>query len=359
MAAGRRSQGRREELRRGAEAVAGVLPGGGRPRLRRASRGRISTRRAAAFRSRDRRRTRATRRRWSAAERRCSRSASASQALEEFEAAVAADPALTGSQGRIEVLRFRGSAGRCGRARKAAEAGRVRRGARLYDQALAARPTARSCIASWPPSSAGRATSTPRSSTRRRRRRSIPTDARSLVLIGGYLRSAQRSRRARRPTTRRSRSSRTSRLERKARERARERLALAALPAEYRAIESAPPITRGASRGARRRPARRSVQARRPAQRRGHHRHAQQLGGALDHVGRPRRRHGAVPNHTFQPRRAVRRIDLAQAVSRLLSLIAAEKPAVGASWRSASAQFTDLSPAHLATRRRRRRSRPA
>ena len=35
------------------------------------------------------------------------------------------------------------------------------------------------------------------------------------------------------------------------------------------------------------------------------------------------------PNHTFQPAAVVRRGDLADAASRVLSLIAAEKPALG------------------------------
>ena len=53
------------------------------------------------------------------------------------------------------------------------------------------------------------------------------------------------------------------------------------------------------------------------------------------------------PNHTFQPAAVVRRVDLADAASRVLSLIAAEKPALAASWRSARQQFPDLPQAHL------------
>jgi hypothetical protein len=53
------------------------------------------------------------------------------------------------------------------------------------------------------------------------------------------------------------------------------------------------------------------------------------------------------PNHTFQPESIVRRGDLAEAASRVLSLIAAEKPALASSWRGAKRQFTDVTPAHL------------
>jgi hypothetical protein len=54
------------------------------------------------------------------------------------------------------------------------------------------------------------------------------------------------------------------------------------------------------------------------------------------------------PNHTFQPSGAVRRGDLASAVSRVLTLIAAEKPKLAARWRDPRPRFSDLSPAHLA-----------
>ena len=53
------------------------------------------------------------------------------------------------------------------------------------------------------------------------------------------------------------------------------------------------------------------------------------------------------PNHTFQPAGIVRRGDLAQAVSRVLSIIGAEKPRLAARWRDARPKFADLGPAHL------------
>jgi hypothetical protein len=53
------------------------------------------------------------------------------------------------------------------------------------------------------------------------------------------------------------------------------------------------------------------------------------------------------PNHTFQPNGIVRRGDLAQAASRVLSMIGAEKPRLAARWRDPRPKFTDLGPAHL------------
>jgi hypothetical protein len=53
-------------------------------------------------------------------------------------------------------------------------------------------------------------------------------------------------------------------------------------------------------------------------------------------------------NHAFQPRSIVRRIDLAQAVARLLPQAAAKTPAQVRTWESARLRFTDLQTSHLA-----------
>jgi tetratricopeptide (TPR) repeat protein len=54
------------------------------------------------------------------------------------------------------------------------------------------------------------------------------------------------------------------------------------------------------------------------------------------------------PNHTFQPGAIVRRADLAQAASRVLQIIAARNPQLGAAWRDSSRRkFADLGPRHL------------
>ena len=53
-------------------------------------------------------------------------------------------------------------------------------------------------------------------------------------------------------------------------------------------------------------------------------------------------------NHAFQPRTLVRRVDLAQATSRLLARIAATDPARAHAWESVRMKFADLSAGHLA-----------
>jgi hypothetical protein len=127
----------------------------------------------------------------------------------------------------------------------------------------------------------------------------------------------------------------------------RERAAFDAMPAEYRGIESSDSVTRAQL--------------------------AALLGVRLDNfLKRSRDRNAVVitdtrghwaatwilsvvraglmeayANHTFQPQSVVRRGDLAQAASRVLSLIANENPRLAESWREAKRQFPDVSPGHL------------
>jgi S-layer homology domain len=53
-------------------------------------------------------------------------------------------------------------------------------------------------------------------------------------------------------------------------------------------------------------------------------------------------------NHQFQPLTLVRRADLAQAMARLLSRVAAQQPASAKNWESARLRFSDLAASHLA-----------
>jgi len=53
------------------------------------------------------------------------------------------------------------------------------------------------------------------------------------------------------------------------------------------------------------------------------------------------------PNHTFQPDLRVNRGDLARVVSRTLDIIEAQRPGVGAAWRTARPTIADVPPSHL------------
>jgi tetratricopeptide (TPR) repeat protein len=127
----------------------------------------------------------------------------------------------------------------------------------------------------------------------------------------------------------------------------RARAELSRLPAEYRAIPQANPITRGEL--------------------------AALIGVRLDDLLLvSRRREGVVitdtrnhwatpwimavaragvievyPNHTFQPSGPVRRGDLAGAVSRLLTLVAQRRPAAAREWQNARRRIADVSPSNL------------
>jgi hypothetical protein len=54
------------------------------------------------------------------------------------------------------------------------------------------------------------------------------------------------------------------------------------------------------------------------------------------------------PNHTFQPRDEIRRLDLAVAASRVLDLIAAHEPTAPSRWSETSVALVDLAPTHPA-----------
>ena len=58
----------------------------------------------------------------------------------------------------------------------------------------------------------------------------------------------------------------------------------------------------------------------------------------------------AFPNHTFQPAAAVRRADVAVAVSRVLQLLAAQGDRRGGQWQAATPVFSDLPASHPAYR---------
>jgi hypothetical protein len=53
-----------------------------------------------------------------------------------------------------------------------------------------------------------------------------------------------------------------------------------------------------------------------------------------------------LPNHTFQPQQRVRRVDLAQIVSRVLAIIASRRPGSAAAWESARVTVADVSTSH-------------
>jgi tetratricopeptide (TPR) repeat protein len=268
------------------------------------------------------------------------------QALASFEAAVTADPALTELRARIDVLRFRGMQDDVDAARKAADAGKLAEAEAIYERSLAASPDS--------PFLYRELAAIERRSGRleaalghaEKAAELSPAEPRSFVTLGeiyeaqgDYARAAEAYGRAVALEPSDALDARIDEL--------REKAAFAAMPDEYRAIETSPTVTRAQL--------------------------AALFGVRLDDLLKRARRSDAVvitdtrtswagpwilsvsragimdayPNHTFQPDALVRRDDLALAASRALSLIAAERPAQAAAWRGARVQFSDLSPGHL------------
>ena len=128
-------------------------------------------------------------------------------------------------------------------------------------------------------------------------------------------------------------------------ETARDRAALARLPAEYHAIAGLAEVTRGdvaAVLGIRLADllARRTQPGALVTDVRSHWASTWILAVVRAGVMEP------MPNHTFQPQQRIRRVDLAQIASRVLELIAAARPGSAAAWQSARVTIGDVSPSH-------------
>jgi tetratricopeptide (TPR) repeat protein len=259
---------------------------------------------------------------------------------------LAVDPSLAEVRRRIDVLAFRGQQEALKAARQAADAGRFDEAAAMYERAITTSPDS-----AWlyrelaaVERKAGRSDA---SLAHLRKAVSVdPSEARGFVQLGELLEergdfagavNAYAKAEALEPGD-----------EARARvQAARSRADLAGLPDEYRAIGSAAQTTRGdlAALIGVRLGALLKVAA-----------------GSEGGVVTDARSHWAAPwimavvragvmepypNHAFAPRSVVRRLDLAQAASRVLGLIAARRPAQARAWQAARPRIVDLPTGHL------------
>jgi len=267
-------------------------------------------------------------------------------ALASFEAAVAANPDLSALRSRIEVLRFRGLQEDVAEARKAAEAGRLDEARTAYRRALLASPQSPFLLRELA-SVERRAGDV--SAALQHAEQAVelePADARSLVVLAelyddqeDFTRAVETYEAALAIESDPAIAERVDRL--------RERLRLAALPEEFQQIPFSPAVTRAQL--------------------------ASLFGVHLEDLFARASRPEAVvitdtrnnwastwilqvaqagvmevyANHTFQPAATVRRADLARAASRVLGLIAAADPGLGARWRNPDRRFPDVSRGHL------------
>jgi tetratricopeptide (TPR) repeat protein len=270
----------------------------------------------------------------------------ADAAIDAYEAALAAEPGLAGLRARVDALRFRSAQDLVANARKAADAGRLDEARRAYTSAIAASPDS----AFLHRELAGverRAGDTDAAVAQAQQAAQLdPSDTRALTLIAEIYETAQQWTKAADAYTAVNAVEPSDAVAARI-ELMREKAALETMPAEYKAIESAPGVTRAQL--------------------------AALLGVHLEDLLRRARGSSAVlttdtrtnwaapwimavtragvmdafSNHTFQPNAPIRRGDLAAAASQVLGLIGAEKPRLAVKWRDPRPHFSDLAPAHL------------
>lgn len=267
-------------------------------------------------------------------------------ALESFEAAVSAAPELTALKSRVEVLRFRGIQDDIADARKAAEAGKLPEARAAYQAAIAVSPQSPFLYRELADVER-REGSLPAALAHAQKAADLdPSEPRTFILMGDILEAQGEFARAIEALSSAAALEPDEALDLRI-DTLREKASFAAMPEEYRSIETSPAVTRAQV--------------------------AALIGVQLeDLLKRARRRNAVVmtdtrgnwaapwiqsvtragimepfPNHTFQPASNVRRGDFATIVSRALSLVAATDPQRFAAWRNARHKFPDVSPSHL------------
>ena len=268
------------------------------------------------------------------------------KALAAFDAALAADPSLSGIRSVADVLRFKGLQGNVAAARDAAEAGRLADARTAYQGAIAATPDSPFLYRELAMVERRDGQLDAALSRIRKAIELEPNDARNHVVHADVLEAqgqvaaaadAVAAALALEPN-----DALTARLEA-----LRERAALEAMPAEYRAIDTAPTVSRGqlaALVGVQLETVVKSAPAR--------------SGAVMSDI----RNHWAQPwilsvtragfmepflNHTFQPAATVTRGDLALVASRVLNAIAATRPQLAEGLKGARPKFSDVPAGHL------------
>ena len=270
------------------------------------------------------------------------------EALASFEAALARDPSLTDIRSRVDVLKFRATQAALARAKAAADARRWDEAATIYRQAIAASPESGFLYRDLA-AVEQRAGQTASALEDYRKAVEIdPGDARSHAGIASIL-DSQGDVLGALAEYEKARSIDPSEASESAINRLRAAAELAKLPAEYRAIPTNATVNRAEV--------------------------ASLIGIRLDELiarAKPRQviitdirshwaqpwiapvvRSGAMdtlPNYEFEPRRQVRRGELATTVSRLLTLIAAAKPELAKKWQGARVTVNDVAATHLSYR---------
>ncbi|MGH9142453.1 MAG: S-layer homology domain-containing protein [Vicinamibacterales bacterium] len=269
------------------------------------------------------------------------------EALTALERALALDPSQTELARRVEVMKFRNAEQRIARAREAARSGRLDEAAQSYTAAIAGSPDSAFLYRELAGVEKQRGDAEAALEHFRKAATLDPGDAKTLEQIGEILESRGDFEGAVKAYGDAAALEPGADTERRLAA-AREKAALARLPAEYRAIDQVAQITRGdlaaligIKLGQLLSSARRGDAAL-ITDVRNHWAATWIMSVTRAGVMEP------FANHAFQPRSMVRRTDLAQAVDRLLARIAPQNPARAKAWDAARLKFSDLSPSHLA-----------
>lgn len=269
------------------------------------------------------------------------------EALSAFESVLAADAGQAEARRRVDVLKFRAMEQEIAHAREAASGSRLDEAAHAYETAIAGQPDSPFLYRELAVVEQRQGRAEPALEHFKRAVELEPSDARSLVHIGEILEAQGDAEGATQAYESAAAIDPTPDVEKKL-DALKERAALEKLPAEYRAIEQAPQVTRAdlaALVGIRLAPLLQNAPA-----------------GDTSLITDIRNnwaqtwivevaRAGVIEpfaNHAFQPRGVVRRADLAQAAAKLLEIIGTSQPAVVKVWESARPRFSDLAPTHLA-----------
>ncbi|HEY7172179.1 MAG TPA: tetratricopeptide repeat protein [Vicinamibacterales bacterium] len=269
-----------------------------------------------------------------------------SDAIEVFQAALAVDPTLTDIARQVEVFRFRGLERDLAAARQAARAGRNDEAQRLFHAAIAASPDSAFLYRELAAVERQQGNHAGALEHLRKAAELDPADAASVAQIAEIL-DAQGDTTGAIAAYEKSLSIEPNEAVEAKRDALRARAEFAKMPAEYRSIVDRPQLTRGdlaALIGVRLGP----LVA-------GRGRDAGVITDIRAFWGEPWVltvvRAGVMeplPNHTFQPQAAVRRVEFAQVINRLLARVAAIAPSRANAWRDARGRFTDLAAGHIA-----------
>lgn len=269
------------------------------------------------------------------------------EAAEAFRAALAIDPTLTDIARRVDVFTLTDLQGQLTNARQAARSGRFDEAIRAYQTAIAASPDSGFLFKELATVEQQRGRTDEALQHVRRAIEIDGTDASAYGLLGQLLEEQQQFDAALTAYDNAIRIDSTADVVSR-REALRARLAIDALPAPYRAIAGSPQITRAdlaALIGVRLQALVDNAPVRDASvltDIRGQW--AERWISAVARAGVIE----AFANHTFQPATPIRRADLAQAVGRLLNLVAASQPARAREWVGARIRFPDLPPGHMA-----------